>query len=123
MLKSYGDTDNLFGVYLDNEMRWYGEDPWAVVSNYTLLERGLYTKDDPHYKGTVSYYDIVRDFLKDKYKTAAAFGKAWGRPLKSWDDLDFAYAQSCMNDAAMADRAVYWTTKLWEGPAAFRRRC
>ena len=100
------DNKNVFGVFLDNEMRWYGESPWTIVPNYTLLERALYSKDNPHahYKDGSPYYPIAVDFLKNKYQTTEAFSKAWGKKLDSWDNLSFEFAQQCTNDATQADR-------------------
>ena len=95
---------NVFGVFLDNEMRWYGESPWTIVSNYTLLERALYSEIDPHGRKESPYGEIAVDFLKNKYKTTEAFSQAWGQTLHSWDELDFAFAQKCTNDTTQADR-------------------
>ena len=104
VLKDIGNIDNVFGVFLDNEMRWYGESPWTIVGNYTVLERGLKSKDDPYYNKNSPYYRIASNFLKDKYKTAEAFSKAWGKSIDSWDEVSFEFAQTCMSEKAMADR-------------------
>jgi hypothetical protein len=104
VLKDIPNIDNVFGVFLDNEMRWYGESPWTIVPNYTVLERGLKSKDDPYYKQNSPYYRIASNFLKNKYKTADAFSKAWGKSIDSWDDLSFEFAQTCMSEKAMVDR-------------------
>ncbi|MHC5214868.1 MAG: beta-galactosidase [Planctomycetota bacterium] len=101
------DLENVFGVFLDNEIRWYGESPWTIVANYTLLERALYSKINPHDKSEIPYAEIAVDFLKNKYKTTQAFSQAWGQTLHSWDELDFAFAQKCMNDTTQADREEF----------------
>ena len=101
------DLENVFGVFLDNEIRWYGESPWTIVANYTLLERALYSKINPHDKNEIPYAEIAVDFLKNKYKTTQAFSQAWGQTLHSWDELDFAFAQKCMNDTTQADREEF----------------
>lgn len=103
-LKDFPNIDNVFGVFIDNEMRWYGESPWTIVPNYTLLERGLKPKDAPRYDHNSPYYKIASDFLKDKYKTVEVFSKAWGKNIDSWDDLSFEFAKTCMNNTAQADR-------------------
>jgi hypothetical protein len=98
------DRDKVFGVFLDNEMYWYGESRWTIVPNYTLLERALYSEINPYSESEITYGKYAVDFLKNKYQTPEALSEAWGKKLESWDDLDFAYANSCMNDAAEADR-------------------
>jgi hypothetical protein len=97
-LKGFPNIDNVFGVFLDNEMRWYGKNGWDVIPNYTLLEKGLeQQKDSPYYK-------IASKFLIDKYKTVEAFSKAWGKQLNSWDELNLDFVQKCINDTTQADR-------------------
>ncbi len=104
ILKDYDNVDNVFGVFLDNEMSWYGESPWTIVRNYTLLEKALRSKDDPHYGQNSPYYKIASDFLKEKYKTIEAFSQAWDRSITSWDDLSFELARSGLNDTVRTDR-------------------
>ncbi len=103
-LKDYDNIDNVFGVFLDNEMSWYGAGPWTIVPNYTILESGLKSKDDPHYGQNSPYYKIVSDYLKKKYRSIDAFSQAWGKSITSWDDLSFDFARSCLSDQAQADR-------------------
>jgi len=103
-LKDYDNIDNVFGVFLDNEMKWYGASPWTIVPNYTVLESGLKSRDNPHYGQNSPYYKIVSDYLKKKYKTIDAFSQAWGKSITSWDDLSFDFARGCLSDQAHADR-------------------
>ncbi|MHC5140527.1 MAG: hypothetical protein ACYSOD_00760, partial [Planctomycetota bacterium] len=103
-VQRFKDRDKVFGVFLDNEMYWYGESRWTIVPNYTLLERALYSEINPYSESEITYGKYAVDFLKNKYQTPEALSQAWGKKLESWDDLDFAYATSCMNDAAEADR-------------------
>jgi agarase len=100
-LKQYPYLDNTFGVFLDNEMPWYGHAPWGDIPNYTLLEKALSLPND----------DLARhaavNFLKQRYPSVQAFSDAWGKPLASWDNLTFEYARSCMNDRANQDRQAF----------------
>lgn len=103
-LKDYENIDNVFGVFLDNEMKWYGASAWTIVPNYTVLESGLKSRDDPYYGQNSPYYKIVSDYLKKKYQTVDAFSRAWGKSITSWDELSFDFARSCFSDQANADR-------------------
>jgi hypothetical protein len=101
------DRDKVFGVFLDNEMYWYGESPWTIVPNYTLLERALYSENNPYAESEITYGRYAVEFLKSKYQTPEALSEAWGKKLQSWDKLDFAYAQRCNNDVTQADREEF----------------
>jgi agarase len=93
--------DNVFGVFLDNEMPWFGHAPWGEIPNSTLLEAALaLPKEDPARQAAV-------EFLKKRYATVEALSAAWGKPLASWDDLTVIYARSCINDRVAADRSDF----------------
>jgi hypothetical protein len=101
ILDTYPYMDNVFGVYLDNEMAWYGHAAWGDIPNYTLLESALLLpKEDPAHQAAV-------DFLKKRYTSAEALSKAWGKPLSSWDDVTFDYARSCVNKETLDARAAF----------------
>jgi agarase len=101
MLADYPHTDTVFGVFLDNEMPWYGHAPWGDIPNYTLLELALsLPQEDPARQAAV-------DFLKQRYTTPDALSAAWGKPLASWDELTFEYARSGLTPAAQKDRAEF----------------
>lgn len=98
MLDDYPFMDNVFGVFLDNEMPWYGHAPWGEIPNNTLLEQALsLPKEDAARRAAAG-------FLKERYGTAEALAAAWGRPLSSWDDLTVDYARSCVNSQTKKDR-------------------
>jgi hypothetical protein len=101
ILDTYPHLDNVFGVYLDNEMAWYGHAAWGDIPNYTLLESALQlSKEDPAHQAAV-------DFLKKRYTSADTLSKAWGKPLSSWDDITFDYARSCVNKESMDARTAF----------------
>jgi len=101
ILDIYPHMDNVFGVYLDNEMAWYGHAAWGDIPNYTLLESALLLpKED-------SAHQAAANFLKKRYGSADAMSKAWGKPLASWDDLTFDYARSSVNKESLDARTVF----------------
>ena len=101
MLKRYPHLESTFGVFLDNEMPWFGHGAWGDISNYTLLEVALSLPDEDGAKQS------ALNFIKQRYTSAEALSKAWGKPLASWDELTFAYARSCVNPKANNDRAAF----------------
>ena len=101
MLADYPRTDNVFGVFLDNEMPWYGHAPWGDIPNHTLLELAISLPKDDHAR------QAAVDFLKQRYNTPDALSAAWGKPLASWDELTFEYARSGLSAAARKDRADF----------------
>jgi hypothetical protein len=101
ILDTYPYMDNVFGVYLDNEMAWYGHAAWGDIPNYTLLESALLLpKDDGARQAAV-------EFLQKRYTSADALSKAWGKPVSSWDDVTFDYARSCVNKETLDARAAF----------------
>lgn len=91
-------TDKVFGVFLDNEMSWYGHAPWGEIPNATLLEAALgLPADDGARQAAI-------DFLKKRYSTAQALSAAWGKPLDKWENLSADYARSCINEKIQKDR-------------------
>ncbi len=100
-MAKYAKDDKILGVFLDNEMPWWGKSGWDKIPTYTLLERAFdLPKDNPR-RG------VALAFLKDKYQTAEALAKAYGRSLESWDKLDSKWLQSVYTDAAMKDRSAF----------------
>jgi len=93
--------DKIFGVFLDNEMPWYGHGAWGDIPNYTLLEQALSLPADDGARQAA-----IR-FLKQRYESPEALAAAWGRPLTSWEDLTFDYARSCVLPGANADRRAF----------------
>lgn len=102
-LARYTDREYFLGVFLDNEMPWYGRSGWDNIPNYTLLEKALdLPPENPR-------RELAVNFLKSKYKTPAALAKAYERELKSWSDLTTQWCQSVYSNAAVADRQEFTT--------------
>jgi len=101
MLSAHPNLDNVLGFYLDNEMPWYGKSAWDIIPNYTLLEVAfeLPAQDPAH--------QAARRFLIDRYKSADDFGRTWGRPIQSWDELGIEYVRKCVNARTQQDRAAF----------------
>lgn len=103
MMAKFPNREALLGVFLDNEAAWWGLTGWDKVATNTLMERALrLPKDDKAYGGTILW-------LKGRYPSPAAMGEAWGRPLKSWTELDGAWAEACYTDASQRDRDDFTT--------------
>ncbi len=101
MLEQYPSLDNIFGVFLDNEMPWFGHGKWGDIANYTLLELALSLPDEDDARRAAV------NFVKVRYASTEALAKAWGKPLSSWDELTFEYARSCVNPQTNEDRKVF----------------
>ncbi|MDX2119348.1 MAG: hypothetical protein SFY96_14320 [Planctomycetota bacterium] len=96
--------EGLLGVFLDNEMPWYGKSGWDDIPTYTQLERAfeLPTSDERR--------TAALKFLQSRHASVAALAEAYQRPIeggKSWDAIDTPYLQSSSSDAAMADREAF----------------
>ena len=104
MLKRYPHQDNILGVFLDNEMPWYGHGAWGDIPNYTLLEVALsLSAEDAGRQAAVK-------FIKQRYTTPQALSAAWGKPLSSWEQLTFEYARRCVSAQANEDRVEFIRT-------------
>jgi len=101
MLARYPDRSDILGVFLDNEMPWYGVNAWDAPQNYTLLERAFTLPDnDPAHIAAI-------DFLKAKYKTLAAFNAAWAISAADWVTLSADQLRGSINPASLADRETF----------------
>ena len=101
ILEQCPGTENVFGVFLDNEMPWFGHGIWGDIPNHTLLETALSLQEQDEAR------QAAINFLKERYDTPSALSKAWGKPLESWEDLTFKYARSCISDQANNDRKAF----------------
>ncbi|MFO0838130.1 MAG: hypothetical protein U1D55_06345 [Phycisphaerae bacterium] len=102
-LAEYPDRGALLGVFLDNEMAWWGRSGWDIIPTYTLLERALELPvDDPARKAAT-------DFLRAQYATPEAFARAWDVELKAWSDLTVDLLRASATPAALSDRAAFTT--------------
>jgi len=100
-LDRYQDRSRVLGVFLDNELAWWGKSGWDVIPTYTLLERALEAAPGSDARrGAVA-------FLLERHGSARALGEAYGRALDSWDALDSRYMQRCNNPAVNADREAF----------------
>lgn len=100
-LDKYTKRDRILGVFLDNELAWWGKSGWDVIPTYTLLERALECPPDSfERRGAIK-------FLEARHKTAAALGAAYGRPVDNWDAVTASYMQRCLNPAVNADRDAF----------------
>lgn len=98
ILDTYPHRQNLLGVFLDNEMPWYGHAPWGDIPNYTLLEAALaLPAEDEARKAAIG-------FLQKRYPSIEGLSKAWGKPVSAWDQVTFELARSCLHDRINADR-------------------
>ncbi len=93
--------DHILGVFLDNEMAWFGKSGWDEIPTYTLLEQAFGL--DAHDERRVA----AAGFLKKRHADIAALADAYGRPIGSWDAIDAVWLGSCISPAAMADREAF----------------
>lgn len=102
-MSKYAPGEQILGVFLDNEMPWWGKSGWDKIPTFTLLEKAMeLPRDNPR-------REVALTFLKSKYQTPAALAEAYGRALESFDKLDSKWLQSVYTDRAMKDRAEFTT--------------
>jgi agarase len=92
---------DVLGVFLDNEMPWFGKSGWDEIPTYTLLEKAFELG-----ASDVRRLETVK-FLERRHGSLDNFAKAWGRPFESWDAINSAAMQPSSTEAAMADRDAY----------------
>jgi len=101
ILARYENRNAILGVFLDNEMPWFGRSGWDDLPTFTLLEFAFQQPaSDPGREAALQ-------FLKDRYKTPEAFVAAWGGSLSSWDELDADDLRDKLNDTTQKDRADF----------------
>ncbi|MEQ8818915.1 MAG: hypothetical protein RLY93_01625 [Sumerlaeia bacterium] len=94
--------EQVLGVFLDNEMAWYGVSPWTPLDYHTVLEEYLALPADSLHRGE------AMKWLKARYDgDAKAFAEAWKIEMVDWDDLTDALAKSTTSEGALADRAAF----------------
>lgn len=101
VLAPYAGRTDILGVFLDNEMPWWGRTAWDVLPTYTLLERAFELEISDPARGA------ALAFLKQRYASPAALSEAYAAPVASWDAVDLAFLRMCATPAAMDDRAVF----------------
>lgn len=93
--------DHILGVFLDNEMAWFGKSGWDEIPTYTLLEQAFsLPAADERRVATIK-------FLQSRHGSIESLAKAYIRPVASWDAIDVAYLSACISPAAMADREAF----------------
>ncbi|MBY0311625.1 MAG: hypothetical protein K2W85_06115 [Phycisphaerales bacterium] len=94
------DAD-LLGVFLDNEMPWYGKSGWDDIATYTLLEQALElpAKDDRRV--------AAMKFLASRHSSVESFAKAYEVDIKSWDQITAELFKMNTTAAAMQDRTAF----------------
>jgi agarase len=101
MLSRYPDRSDILGVFLDNEMPWFGINAWDAPPNFTLLERAFtLPTDDPARLAAL-------DHLRSKYSTIAALNNAWGISASSWESLSADILRTSINAISLADRESF----------------
>jgi len=119
VMAPYAGRSDVLGVFLDNEMPWWGRTAWDVLPTYTLLERAFeLDESDPARQAAV-------EFLRHRHKTAAGLSKAYGAEIGAWTEIDVSYLRMCASPAAMEDRAAFTelaaTTWFTRATAVVRR--
>jgi hypothetical protein len=93
--------DRMIGVFLDNEMPWYGKSGWDDIATYTLLEQAIeLPREDFRHQSALK-------FLQARHADVAAFNAAWLLDLKSWEDLTLAELRTSNAPAATVDRHAF----------------
>lgn len=91
----------VLGVFLDNEMPWYGKSGWDDIPTYTLLEQAF----------ELPASDIRRiralEFLKARHESPAALSAAYLRTVDRFEDISAPYLMGCSSPAVMADREAF----------------
>ena len=91
----------VIGVFLDNEMAWFGASGWDDNPRHTLLEEAFrLPPEHPHNQ-------LALKFLHAHYADVAAFAKAWEVDATSWDAVNFALLRSSRSQAAANDRGAF----------------
>lgn len=95
------NRDHILGVFLDNEMAWFGKSGWDEIPTYTLLEQAFSLP-----AGDERRVAAVK-FLQSRHGDIESLAKAYIRPVDSWEAIDVPYLTACISPAAMADREAF----------------
>ncbi len=95
------ERSSILGVFLDNEMPWYGKSGWDDLPTYTLLEQAL----------EQSATDVRRtaaiDFLKSRHPDPAELAQAYHKAVADWSSVTADWMRGCSVPAAMDDRRAF----------------
>lgn len=98
------DTSKIIGVFLDNEMAWYGASPWDPNPTYTILEEAFQLPPDNAERGA------ALAFLKERYETPAALAEAWRLDgISGWSDVTSEWLRRSRAPEALAARDAFLT--------------
>ncbi len=93
--------DGLLGVFLDNEMPWYGKSGWDDIPTYTLLEQAF----------ELPATDVRRmaalEFLKLRHSSPAQLSEAYHRTITGWGDVTAEFLKGCTSTETAADREKF----------------
>ncbi len=97
VMGAYAGRGDVLGVFLDNEMPWWGKTAWDVRPTDTLLERALdLEKGDPARAAAV-------EFIRSRHPVRTAYGV----DADSWDSLGGIAMRASAAPAAMEDREAF----------------
>lgn len=103
VMAPYSGRDDVLGVFLDNEMPWWGKTAWDVLPTYTLLERAFeLDAADPARRAAM-------EFLRARHGSIEALAQAYGIRVDAWERLDATMLRMCAAQAAMGDREAFTT--------------
>lgn len=102
VLSQLEDTSKIIGVFLDNEMAWYGASPWDPNPTYTILEE-VFTLPASNRERQAALA-----WLQERYETPTALSEAWeGEKLTSWGDVTSEWLRRSRAPEAMVAREEF----------------
>ncbi len=93
--------DGIIGVFLDNEMPWYGKSGWDDIPTYTLLEQAFELPE-----GDLRRVKAL-EFLKARHGSAAELSAAYQRTVQRFEEISAPYLMGCSSPGVMADREAF----------------
>jgi agarase len=97
-LAKHPDRAAVLGVFLDNEIAWWGKSGWDRIANYTLLERAM--EEAPEHPVRAA----AVEFLRERHKTVEGLNAAYGLKLEGFAGLDTATLRRVRGAAIDQDR-------------------
>lgn len=119
VMSSYAGRSDVLGVFLDNEMPWWGRTAWDVLPTYTVLERAIELPASDEARVAAI------EFLRSRHGSIEALSRAYGARAEDWGSLDVSFLRTCATEAAMADRAAFTqlaADRFFDGSTATVRR-
>lgn len=93
--------EGLLGVFLDNEMPWFGKTGFHYIPTYTLLELAFeLPTDDARHKAAL-------EFLQSRHGSVESLAAAYGQPVHSWDDVTVKLLRGSTSREAATDREQF----------------